>query len=317
MSPRDILIQNALLRTVAFFDAIDVAPTWGECLTNVEWRMPSAMNASECAPPSGEELVIARTQLVDQKRIEMGMGRLALAGRLARHLTTAFERMPIQSRKLLRAHRVAQIIAHLDAVRFVALANTTSLGFARDGGDLDLFVVTASGNLWLTRGLAVTPYRMLGKLATSDAAPDAVCFSYFVTDARLDLSPHTLAPDDPYFRYWFLSLLPLYDDGVGEQLWRANQSLLATHPRASAWMVPPALTIPRPRLRIPRMPAFESLARAAQMRWFPTQIKTRMNTDTTVIVSDDTLKFHTDDGRLAFRAAYQDRLHSLGIDLNS
>jgi hypothetical protein len=323
MSPRDPLIQEALLRTVAFFDVLDYAPTWSECAAWVEWKAASGF---ECpSPPTGEELLDTRDRLLEDRRIEMGMGRVALHGRLGRLLAISFDRMPLQARKLRRARRVARALARIGAVRFVALANTTALGNARDAADLDFFVITSAGHLWTARLLAAGPYRLLGRLSKPDGAPDAVCLSYFISDASLDLASHMLTPDDPYFRYWFLSLLPLYDDGVGQDLWEANRGLRAVHPRATKWMAigqtesgrkPTAEsrkpTLP-PRLRIPTPAKLEQITRPLQLRWFPQNIRTRMNADSSVIVSDQALKFHVDDARLTFRGEFETRLQGLGL----
>ncbi len=329
MSSRDSLTQEALLRTVAFFDVLDYAPTWSECAAWVEWKAASGFES--LPPPTGVELLDARDRLIEDRRIETGMGRIALHGRLGRLLAVTFDRMPLQARKLRRARRVASALARIGAVRFVALANTTAIGNARDAADLDFFVITSAGHLWTTRLLAAGPYRLLGRLSKPDGAPDAVCLSYFISDANLDLASHMLTPDDPYFRYWFLSLLPLYDDGVGAELWEANRGLRAVHPRALKWMEvgvwrlgfgktgsaqtsnPKPQTPTPPRLRIPTPARLESISRPLQLRWFPPNIRARMNADTSVIVSDQALKFHVDDARLAFRGAFEERLQALGL----
>jgi hypothetical protein len=358
MQGRDLLIQDALVRTAAFFDVLEYAPAWSECAAWVEWGgmreigefanlridelsdSPNAiaLNATKCqtlnapldAPPSAKELVTACETLCGAGILEYGMGRVALAGRLARHLATFFDRMPLQARKLRRAHRVARFLAKIPGIRFVALANTTALGNARDGSDLDFFVIAQSGRLWTARLLSAGPYRLLGKLSGPGANADAVCLSYFVSDAHLDLSDHILSPDDPYFRYWFLSLLPLYDDGIGEAFWEANQSIVAKHPRAMRWEAfgiwhlafgdgghrVKRGQMPNAKCQTPISPSsfaigFEKIARSLQRRWFPARIRERMNKDTSVVVSDDVLKFHIDDARLAFREAYEDRLRGM------
>jgi hypothetical protein len=142
---------------------------------------------------------------------------------------------------------------------------------------------------------------------------DAVCLSYFIADDALNLTSHMLASDDPYFRYWFLALLPLYDDGVSAHLWQANQAITSRHPCAEPWIASPDLEASRPALRIPSFQLTEQIARSFQMRWFPSSIRDRMNRDTSVIVTDHALKFHVDDGREQYRARYHERLRLCGL----
>lgn len=303
--------REAILQTVAYFDAIEYAPTWTECAAWFEWS--GAHGFEYDAPPTTPELVAARDSLVADNQLESGFGRIALPGRLARLASLAMERTAFFPRKIRRARKVARWLLRNPNVRFVALANTTALAHARDLGDLDFFVVVRAGTIWSSRLLGSGVYKLTGRLPGHADQRDAVCLSYFVADDALDLSSHTLPGDDPYFRYWFLSLLPLADDGVGKTLWDANRGLIGRHPRAERWMVPPDLIVTRPRFRMIASDAIESLARHFQLGWFPQQIVERMNRDTSVMVNDQVLKFHVDDGRETYRAAYQDRLRAMGL----
>jgi hypothetical protein len=321
--------RSALLRTVAYFDAIDYAPTWPECSA---WFEGSGSSGFEYqSPPTETEFLAARDALRDEQVIEFDFGRVALKGRLVPLASLAAERTALFARKIRRARRVARWLARQSGVRFVALANTTALANARDLGDLDFFVVVRDGTLWSTRLLSAGLYKLLGRLPGAREERDAVCLSYFVSDAALDLSGHMLPGDDPYFRYWFLSLLPLADDGVSRELWQANRAITAKHPRCEQWIISPDLRVRFPRIRIPVTAVTERLAERFQRSWFPKLIKDHIGdghadaqtqhpsltrsgqADTSVIVSDKVLKFHVEDGRVRYRAAYQERLKQLGL----
>lgn len=297
-------IQSAIIRTVAFFDVLDYAPTWTECCSWLEWSEGDGLERR--AAPDAGALIKAREELVARGELEFGFGRVALAGRLGRLASLAFERTALFPRKVRRARRVARWLARFSAVRFVALVNTTALANARDNSDLDFFVIVRHGAIWTTRLLSVFPFRLFGRLANAGAKPDAVCFSYFISDKDYSLQSHLLRPDDPYFHYWFLSMLPLYDDGVSADIWKANAEIVSRHPFALPWTVSPDLEVRAPRFRFSFVPFFESFARRIQMAWFPLRITDRMNRDTSVMVSDSVLKFHVDDKREAYRKAYQD-----------
>lgn len=286
--------REAILRTVAFFDTMDYAPTVTEAMAWAEGK---------------------GTRDIPHDLLEEGEGRIALRGRLQPLLARSRERTPLFPRKLRRAQQVAAWLVRNPNVRFVALANTTALAHARHESDLDFFVIVRHGSIWSTRLIGGAPYRLTHQLAGGpNEKPDAVCLSYFISDAGLNLSSHLLPDgDDPYFRYWFLALLPLYDDGVGQQFWDANTCITERHPYAEPWMVSPDIAVRRPTLRIPGTRLLEAPAKAFQQKWFPEAIRHQMNQDTSVLISDVALKFHTDDGRRRFRTAYQTRLHSLSL----
>lgn len=307
---RDERIRNALYRAVTFFDVLGYAPLWIECASWMEWR------TEDGDVPSAGECASARDALIAEGVIEAQGGRVARRGSMEGFMQRLHDADVTFPRKLRRACRVARHLARIADVRFVALVNTTALGAARNASDLDFFVIVRDGKIWSTRLLSATPYRIFGRLAHRDAAPDAVCLSYFISDAGLDLSSHMLtsasaasaSPDDPYFRYWFLSMLPLFDDGVSRELWEQNGAIREHHRIARPWILSPDIAVRVPRVRFSLPHFFEPLARKMQMRWFPPRIRDRMNTDTTVIVNDRVLKFHVDDGREKYRGEYENRL---------
>jgi hypothetical protein len=304
--------RSAVIRTLCFHAAWNYAPTLAELILTLDGGVGAHGHA-----PGTTELGIdeALDCLKNEGLVIEDGGRLALAEGSSEILRQIRERDVFQARKRRRAVRVTKWLASQGSVRFVALANTTALGNARDEGDLDFFVIAKSGTIWTTRLLGAGLFKLFGKLPTKNRTRDAVCLSYFVSEDGMKLAPHMLAQDDPYFRYWFLSLVPLYDDGVGEKLWLENRDIIARHPFARRWLAPPDFRIPSSSFELPASISqfIEPLARSFQRRWFPKGIKEMMNRDTRVIVDDRTLKFHVDDRRAEFRERYQNLCEKYGI----
>lgn len=298
-------LRQALLRTLAFQSAWRHAPTVAEWIATLEIAI--------C--PSHEELGKTIEELVVEGIVKLHGGRYFFADENQFTLEELQDREFWMPRKLKRARRVAAWLARLSSVRFVALCNTTALGHARDGGDLDFFIVVRQGTLMTTRGVAALPFKLLNRRPQEggEGERDAVCLSYFVTDAGLDLTSHMLQPDDPYFRYWFLSLLPLYDDGVSQELWRANRQIVERHACAEPWLPPPDIGVDLPRLRFPVPHLFESSAAKWQTRFFPNELRRIMNRDSNVLVTSDALKLHVADGRMKFRERYEEICRQRGI----
>lgn len=297
-------LERALLKTLLFH------ATWHHAPTLVEWIMTLEWTGE---PPERSAVIQAIHTLTEERIVLAYRGRYVLFTSGSAFIDEQRRNEFWHPRKLRAARRVAEWLLRLSSVRFVALCNTTALGHARDEGDLDFFVITKRNTLMATRALAVLPYKVLGQRPGEHHGRDAVCLSYFVADDGLDLSSHMLKPDDPYFRYWFLSLLPLYDDGASEELWRANGYIVGRHPLARPWLVSPDLRIRRPRLQIPVLRGMEKTAAIFQEKHFPPQINEVLNQDTRVMVTSQVLKFHVEDRREEYRKRYEEACERRGL----
>lgn len=264
-------------------------------------------------PPTPAELALVTDPAEAQAPRVLTRGRLTLSGREA--LVEEHEtRERLFPRKIRRARKVARFLAGLSGVRFVGLCNTTALAHARDEGDLDFFVITRTGTIMQTRGWATLRYKLTGtRPGTGASDRDAVCLSFFIDDSALDLSPLMLPGDDPYFRYWFLSLLPLFDDGISSELWRANGAILSHHPQARPWIMNEDLRVTRPWWRLPALRPLEPLATRWHGRLISPTLRKMQNLDTRVVVNAHVLKFHADDGRERFRELYRNTLKRYGL----
>lgn len=301
-------VQVQLLKTLCFFDVLGYPPTWIEWLSAYEHDLAQPL-------PTWQDLEVGARELVEHKQVHEARGRIVFPEKEAlipeHELRTRF--MP---RKLRRARRVASLLSRIEGVRFVALCNTTAMSHAKDESDLDFFVVSREGSLWQTRGWATLPFKLLGLRPKPEEERDAVCLSFFLDESRLDLSPLMLSEDDPYFRFWFLELLPLIDDGIGQELWRANQGITSRHPFAEPWMVHPQLGVkPKKLIKILTPERLESAAKWVQYRAFSPLIKRRMNQSTDVVVDDHYLKLHVEDGRFKYKQAYETAC--LALDLRT
>ncbi len=227
-------------------------------------------------------------------------------------------------KKLRRAVRYLKLVPGVEAI---AAGNTLAWWNTRPDSDIDLFIVTRPGMIWLARLLCVTPFALLGK-RPGKSGIDPFCFSFFVTSDVLDLSSLRLPGGDPYLAYWTSSLVPVFDrGGVWEKFREANRWTETVLPHTAS---PSTHSIPQGRHedtrratrftrsgsklfrllqqipllfpeRAKRVEGLNRLARSFQLKRLPKQIKTLMNKDSRVVVTDQMLKFHDNDRRAEYR----------------
>ena len=300
--------RAGIIRTLAFHGAWGYAPT----------RLQLAMFYD--AGLSKENFDVSELdRLIEEGVVVESEAHLALKP-FADQIRQGREREFYFPRKLRRARQVAAYLGRLPWVRAVCLCNTTALGQARDEGDLDFFIIAKAGAIWRTRFFAALPFKLLGARPRAELGAqgarqaDPVCLSFFITDDSLDLSSFMLPDDDPYFRYWFLSLLPLSEDGVLNELWEQNQKIRERHPLAKRWMALDSEKLISKHKATSPSSWLEGKLKEIQEKQFPESIKQLANRDTRVVIGDQALKFHVDDRREEYRQKYFDTCKEYGVE---
>lgn len=211
-------------------------------------------------------------------------------------------------RKYKIAGRFAKYLAWIPGIRGIAVCNTLAWDVVAEDSDIDLFIITRPGAIWLARLFAAFPLRLF-RARPGDKTRDPICLSFFITDEALDISELRILPDDPYLAYWTRSLVALADDGVFNDFTKSNdwaKNALPNSPSAIGAVERYFLcsTIFRLNTLLYGMlrssgllSLLEKSARKIQEKMFPKKIKELANKSTDVVVNDKTLKFHTDDAR--------------------
>ncbi len=218
------------------------------------------------------------------------------------------------ARKFKKVRCAARWFGLFASVRAVAAVNTLAWWHTHAESDLDLYIVVSPGTIWATRAAIVFPFALMGhrpRMVNGDAKKrDPFCFSFFTIADALETEVLQIEGEDPYLAYWTRSVVPVFDrDDVFEVFEKVNGWVSFLLPNVHARVSHPELCahgyvclIPAICLRM-----VERLARRVQERRFPASIRTLMNRDTRVVVSDRMLKFHDHDDR----AQYRDRFVEL------
>lgn len=224
------------------------------------------------------------------------------------------QRERVFPRKWQKIQRLARLLRLMPTIRWFAVCNTTAVGSARDTADIDLFFVTHAHTAWITRTLLAGIARLIGRRpGERDGERDAWCFSFFITDQALSLEGVAKSPHDPYLAWWTMCLLPLFDDGVGKDLWEAQRWVWGTRSQARPWVA----WYDRPQRRLWGLAGWKMLDRwcfwvqrhfGSRALWEAAQ---RGGSD--VVLNDQVIKLHLDDRREMFREQYEIRCQMLGI----
>jgi hypothetical protein len=325
---RPLILERAVLATVAALDAFAYAPTGREA-----WRWLFAVDPRTANPTDGgrsfglplpvrpEDVTQALTALTAQRRLVRSGDRFFLPGREAlteRHGECASS----APRKWRRVRRAAEFLRLVPFVEFVGVCNTLAYDNARPESDMDVFIVVRDGHLWTSRALVTAVVHALGLRRHDDKIRDRVCLSFYVTQSALDLSPLTLKPVDPELALWVAQMVPVLDrHGTFAAFRRANAWVERILPNAFAearsdrrvrWSGPLALAQNLYELFLlnPLIgPAVESFARGRQMKRMDRNWWSRSKSGgTDVVISDLVLKFHEADRRAIHRDAIAERV---------
>lgn len=305
-------MRECIMRTLALNAALGYAPTRVQLLLGLDMKDLSQ-------PVDSKQVLFALDELKQQNLVVEFQGRLALFD-FKEQIETGRLNELYFPRKLRRARRTAGYLSKLPWVRAVVLCNTTALGQARDGGDLDFLVIVKTGTIWRSRFFSALPFALLNARPTvfdkQAEIKDPVCLSFFITDEKLDLRDLSLPDDDPYLRHWFLSLMPLVDDGVMRHFWDQNLMLRQRHPLAKPWIALSGHDYSAGgKLKYSRQNSWlEGFLKRLQWKRFPKVIRAMANQDSRVVINDRVLKFHVQDQRDKFRQDYRHICQKYGVD---
>jgi hypothetical protein len=122
--------------------------------------------------------------------------------------------------------RHGRLIARIPWVRMVAVSGSMAVRAARAGDDVDLFIVTDEGRLWLSRALTIA----IGKVSSrrGSTTPSTLCPNYLVTASSIELEERDL-----YTAHELVQLVPLFGPDIYAALLDRNQwyrTFLPNHP---------------------------------------------------------------------------------------
>ena len=318
------MIENCLLRTLAWWDLLHYPLTSVECWY---YLYQTREGLTEVTLVQVEQ---ALKSLAAAGRVQSAGGFWQLGGTPS-YRQARLERARWAVFKRGRAIKGAKLFSYLPFVRLVGLVNTVAMEVPKAGSDIDLFIVVQPGRLWLGRLLVVLAAHWRGWRQYGHYVRDRLCLSFLVTEDKLNLEPLAYA-DDPYFKFWISSVRPLLDQGVYSRWQTANSWVGESLPNYSKCLGREADNlfglglIDRPCGSGLVQRIIEALFRgqwgewceqlARQLQWprLERYLGSKLNDGTgAVVVNEQIMKLHLNDRRLQLAAAFAQRLSQLDI----
>ncbi|TNE50631.1 MAG: nucleotidyltransferase domain-containing protein [Bacteroidetes bacterium] len=221
--PQPCPVERALLRALWYFDI------FRHPLTAVELREFS--NCVDTPVPVIEcklDVLVTRGQVFRFGRFYQGTDDPTWVVRRKDFNERADRFIPI-------AHRMARFIGAFPFVRAVFVSGSLSKHCMAPDGDIDFFIITTPGKLWLARTLLVVFKKLL--LFNSHKY---FCVNYFIDTQHLEIEEKNL-----FTATETVTLLPLYGSEWYEQFCRENHWAWTYYPN---YPQVPASEIPTPRM---------------------------------------------------------------------
>lgn len=192
----DALLQQAILQTLVYADLFDYPLTPHEVVRYLGVSAEPATIVAQLNRSAASGMVVCHN------------GYVALPGR-AELFDLRARRELAAARQWPAARRYARWLALVPFVRMVAVTGTLAVNNVEAADDIDLFIVTRPGRLWLCRALVV----LLVRLAA--LAGDDLCPNYFLSEQHLAFDDHTL-----FTAREVTQMVPLYG---ADAYWRIRQ----------------------------------------------------------------------------------------------
>ncbi|MBI4835732.1 MAG: nucleotidyltransferase domain-containing protein [Candidatus Abawacabacteria bacterium] len=200
---------------------------------------------------------------------------------------------------------VLRVIANkIPEIKDILLVNSYALGALKPTSDIDLLVITAPQTLWWARLKLTAALELAGIRRKPGHVEEQICLSFLVTENALDMSKIAI-PNDIYLLYWTAQVIPLFAT-PRVSWWLSNQWLHQFLPN---------FPFPESAYSLPRKAHYISqlLNSAVQL---PLKLrhqlkKKKLGKESSIIISDNMLKFHNEDRRALYRQKTDNELQFL------
>lgn len=201
-------LQKSILKTLAFFAAIEHPLT---ALEIKNWLIRENVEQKKISLSAIEREILN----LDNKVIAQN-GLFTLAGHeeyfQKRHFTY------INSLKLMKkAKRFGGGLRHLPFVRAAALAGSVAWTNASEESDIDIFVITEPGRIYLARLFVSLYFQIFGGRRHGEKIKDRFCLNHYVATGKFMENDHNV-----YTALIYCNHTPIFGREEFEKIWNKN-----------------------------------------------------------------------------------------------
>lgn len=302
-----IEINRAIIETLAYFDVFEYPLTYPE-LYRYLWRSPKT-TLSEIIQTTRQ-----MDQVIERDGFVMFKDRTSLP-RIRQHRYAESELKWNKRRWFIR------LLSYLPGVEAIFIVNTFAYHNVQTDSDIDLLIVTKPRAIWATRFYTTLTAKVLSVRPKPTQIKDAVCLSFYVTPTGLThLKDLRRDNDDALEAYWLAQAMPVYDpSGYAKQIAKSewlmsvlpNNQPVQQHINRSikhTWLHNVTHTLGKLLL-------WNKLLKSLQLWIMPKRLKELSGPLETgvVVLTDDLLKFHTRDPRLALAQQWQSTIQRYSL----
>lgn len=211
-----------------------------------------------------------------------------------RNLKKQEEHLQLQTNLQSPLKKLKAIVQAIPEIRDVLLVNSYSLGALKPSSDIDIVVICEPQTLWWARLKLTIALERAGIRRKPGHIEEQICLSFFITSNSLNIA-HLAYPNDLYLYFWLANVIPLF--GKHQSAWRIENQWLRKYL--------PALNIHAPKHNR-HSPIPPSSYLLNQLVRFPLLLRSqskakKLGPDSSIVISDNMLKFHNHDRRQFYR----------------
>ncbi len=213
-----------------------------------------------------------------------------------------------------------RILSWFPFVEFIALCNSLPLHNSRKNSDIDMFIITQKNRIWLARFFVSGFLKLFRLRPNKNSFKDKLCPSFFITNDSLSLKSLQIE-NDIYLMYWLNSLLPVfYKSDLLERFYSENNWILKNLSFNLNNFISLNFKIQHNILErllkkslefIFDFNFLENLVRFIQLKYMPKSLLDQANKQTSVVINNKVLKFHSKDMRKTFSYIFNQRINNV------
>lgn len=288
-------MKSSILATLAYADIFDYPLTVDEIWTWLIWEDGRQKTKDR------EKFAHSLQFALNSQLIRMNQGFYFLNGR-EEIVVLRKKREQYSREKIKKAEKVVEILRRIPWIKLIGITGALARKNTKRNDDIDLFFITSSNRLWLSRGTIVLILSFLGLYRQPTRIKNMICPNMLVSEDNLKMGP-----EDLFVAHEVCLMRPIFErDQTYQRFLIANswvEKFLPNVCESKIYNVKSKIDKRTPQI-LPFTFYFldtaEQLARRLQL-WYMSRRRT------TEIVSDSLIKFHPKDLRLKILREFENR----------